>query len=115
MRGPAAKYATLAGVVSLVGVMGLLPMWLRNKMGARPASADGGFARCARLAARHLSPTVASRDARARRRPSPLGSPISASEKCLTGSQIQRGQFMNSGSKDAGPDARAGVRTSAIR
>ena len=42
MRGPAAKYATLAGVVSLVGVMGLLPMWLRNKMGARPASADGG-------------------------------------------------------------------------
>ena len=50
MRGPAAKYATLAGVVSLVGVMGLLPMWLRNKMGARPASADGGFARRARPA-----------------------------------------------------------------
>ena len=44
------KYATLAGVLSLVGVMGLFPLWIRTKM----------------------------------------SSPIPASEKALTGSQIQR-------------------------
>ena len=29
---------------------------------------------------------------------------LTTSDKALTGTQIQRGQFMNSGSKDAGPD-----------
>ena len=58
------KYATLAGMLSIIGVMGMLPMWIKSK----------------------------------------IAEPLSSADKELTGSQIQRGQFMNTGSKDVGRD-----------
>ena len=58
------KYATLAGMLSIIGVMGMLPMWIKWK----------------------------------------IAEPLSSADKSLTGSQIQRGQFMNTGSKDVGRD-----------
>mmetsp|Transcript_35874 Transcript_35874/g.111065 ORF Transcript_35874/g.111065 Transcript_35874/m.111065 type:complete len:105 (+) Transcript_35874:1004-1318(+) len=59
-----AKRLTVAGIVTFVGVMGCLPLFIRNRM-------DGS---------------------------------LTAADRPLTGSQVQRGQFMNSGSKDAGRD-----------
>lgn len=58
------KVATVAGVLTLAGAMGALPLWIKNRMSGSLTTAD----------------------------------------RELTGSQIQRGQFMNSGSRDAGRD-----------